>query len=239
MLEQSSAKDGNLQIMNLHTGNLRDQVTKQARSSSTRRRITESAHALFVTHGFEAVTVDDIVAAAGLSRRTFFRHFPTKESVVFPDGAASLWLFRQLIAKETDGSPATINDLRSVLVELARGFSNRADTLAERRKFIETSPSLIASERLNFMGWERVIAFAIEGRLDECDDSGAMAPTYEAHMAAGAIMGVVVPTFWAWHAAGKDRDLTTMGMEALDRIEHGFGAIFQSPISEEIERNSD
>jgi AcrR family transcriptional regulator len=50
-----------------------------------RSRLVEAAFARFTTDGFEATTVDQIADAAGVSRRTFFRYFDTKEDVVFPD----------------------------------------------------------------------------------------------------------------------------------------------------------
>lgn len=53
--------------------------------SSTRARLTEAAFALFEEQGFHETTVEDITARAGTGRTTFFRHFPAKEDVVFPD----------------------------------------------------------------------------------------------------------------------------------------------------------
>lgn len=49
---------------------------------STRRRLAQAAQTLFASHGFDATTVDDIAAAAGVSRRTFFYHFASKEDVI-------------------------------------------------------------------------------------------------------------------------------------------------------------
>ena len=47
-----------------------------------RREIAERAFALFMKRGFDAVTFDDVAAAAGVSRRTLFRYFETKEDLV-------------------------------------------------------------------------------------------------------------------------------------------------------------
>lgn len=49
---------------------------------ATRRRLTQAAQSLFADRGYEATTIDDIAAAAGVSRRTFFYHFASKDDVI-------------------------------------------------------------------------------------------------------------------------------------------------------------
>src|SRR5689334_23828941 len=50
-----------------------------------REALVAAAFQLFLERGYEETTVDDIVALAGVGRRSFFRYFPSKEDVVFPD----------------------------------------------------------------------------------------------------------------------------------------------------------
>ncbi|MFJ4965120.1 TetR family transcriptional regulator [Streptomyces sp. NPDC088729] len=50
-----------------------------------REVLAQAAFQLFLERGFERTTVDDIVARAGVGRRSFFRYFPSKEDAVFPD----------------------------------------------------------------------------------------------------------------------------------------------------------
>lgn len=55
------------------------------RAERTRRRLTECAVRLFAEQGYDATTVTQIAAAAGVSHMTFFRHFPSKEDVIVGD----------------------------------------------------------------------------------------------------------------------------------------------------------
>lgn len=50
--------------------------------AAIRAELRRAAHRLFTEYGYDAVTVDDIAAAAGLSRRTLFRHVATKEDLL-------------------------------------------------------------------------------------------------------------------------------------------------------------
>uniref|UniRef100_UPI001F5FEA57 TetR family transcriptional regulator n=1 Tax=Actinomadura roseirufa TaxID=2094049 RepID=UPI001F5FEA57 len=52
---------------------------------AVRAELAELAMGLFAERGYAATTVEDIAAAAGLSKRSFFRYFPSKEDVVFGD----------------------------------------------------------------------------------------------------------------------------------------------------------
>jgi AcrR family transcriptional regulator len=97
----------------------------------TRRCIVDAAFELFSRKGFELTTVDEISEQAGVSRRTFFRHFPAKDAVVFHD------------AEEL--RHALVDDLRARLatgteppfVALVGAMRARAEMLtAERGRFL-------------------------------------------------------------------------------------------------------
>src|SRR6201993_4790367 len=52
---------------------------------AVRDRLAQAAFALFDERGYEQTTVEDITEQAGLGRTTFFRHYRSKEDVIFPD----------------------------------------------------------------------------------------------------------------------------------------------------------
>jgi AcrR family transcriptional regulator len=57
---------------------------REQKKAETRAALVKAAQDLFHRKGYEATTIDEIAEAAVVSRRTFFRYFPTKEDLVFP-----------------------------------------------------------------------------------------------------------------------------------------------------------
>ncbi len=111
---------------------------------ATWRSIRAAATALVEEHGFTAVTVDDIAAAAGISRRTFFNYFPTKASVLFdPDPSVAAHLTAALAASPLSDDPWTA--LRSIF----RAFvvEDYSEALPVRRRLMSERPELVAYQR--------------------------------------------------------------------------------------------
>jgi len=189
----------------------------------TRNKLADAAHRLFMARGFHAVTVDEIAKEAGLSRRTFFRHFATKESVVFPDDDKNMRFFRLALAQETGGRPATMDHLRAVQSLMAAVLMANAELIGQRRAFIDQSASLIAHEEMIFLEWRRALAEGIDGILHQVDAGDQVAPSSNALIVAGAIVGALKPTFEAWYSSGQKIDLAEAGDQVLARLEHGFG----------------
>src|SRR3954468_9386571 len=63
-----------------------------------RIRLADAAFALFDERGYDQTTVDDIAERAGAGRTTFFRHYGSKEAVIFPDHDRLLERFRARLA---------------------------------------------------------------------------------------------------------------------------------------------
>ena len=70
---------------------------REQNKQRTRRALVQAAGRLFDEHGFEATTVRDIATAAGVGERTFFRYFPSKESLVLQQTRELIPLLRQAV----------------------------------------------------------------------------------------------------------------------------------------------
>ncbi|MGQ0576557.1 MAG: TetR family transcriptional regulator [Pseudonocardia sp.] len=81
--------------------------------AEVRRALTVAAVELFATTGYDETTVDDITAAAGVARRTFFRYFPSKEDAVSPDHEAALERVTEIFETAHPTEPTTSLVLRA------------------------------------------------------------------------------------------------------------------------------
>jgi len=85
----------------------------EAGRAEVRRDLVAGAVALFTEQGYDDTTVDDIAAAAGVGRRTFFRYFRAKEEAVSPDHAAALARVGEIFESAHPTEPPAVLALRA------------------------------------------------------------------------------------------------------------------------------
>lgn len=120
-----------------NTGSLRDR-----RRAELLSQIQQTAHQLFAERGFEAVTTEDIAAAAGISISTYFRYAPTKEGLlVDPVREAAAEIVGSYSARPPHESP--VEALIQLFVTHARDVSN-VDNLDTWRDAVATAPHLLS-----------------------------------------------------------------------------------------------
>ncbi len=101
-----------------------------------RRRLRQAALELFCERGYDATTAAEIAARAGVTERTFFRHFPDKREALF-DGEEA---FRDALAAAVAAAPADLDPLGA----LRFAFASVEQTLLDNRAFSEPRAALIA-----------------------------------------------------------------------------------------------
>jgi len=113
---------------------------RQRKKTATRDRIRASALLLFREQGYDATTVEQIAAAAGVSHMTFFRYFPAKEDVALADS------YDPLIAgllRQTPASWPLGDRIRTALLQgLRQIYDTDRDTLLAQNKLIISTPAL-------------------------------------------------------------------------------------------------
>ena len=177
---------------------------RQRREST--QALQAAALALVERRGFTAVTVDDIAAEAGVSRRTFFNHFPTKAAALFdpdPDDADRL---AHLLA-EADGTSQPWSALRRVCTAFVDGHEN---VIAVRRRLIEQYPELDQYHRAAHRHVEvALLEWAV--RQHESDP-------YLAALTAQTAATVITTAFAAWK---PDQDPAAL----IDLVDRGFALV--------------
>jgi TetR/AcrR family transcriptional regulator, transcriptional repressor for nem operon len=90
----------------------------------TRETIVESARRLFSRHGFSGVSIDEIMAEAGLTRGGFYNHFQTKDELYAEVVTHALACRKSQVAKGGCAEPRTIRDFVSAYLSQAH-FEDR------------------------------------------------------------------------------------------------------------------
>ncbi|MFB7937607.1 TetR family transcriptional regulator [Streptomyces sp. NPDC127049] len=125
--------------------------------------LTETALQLFAHKGFEAVTVDEIATAAGVSKRTFFRYFASKEDVVVQFLAGMGADMRAELAARPAAEPPSVALLHAVSVPLAACGDHADRTLPVVRLILRT-PALLARFLEHQAGWREELAGELAAR---------------------------------------------------------------------------
>ncbi|WP_187414874.1 TetR family transcriptional regulator [Nonomuraea sp. PA05] len=122
-------------------------------------RLRQAALTLFEERGFAAVSIDDIAAAAGVSRRTFFNHFETKAGALFDPAPGEAAQVAELLAREVGADPwvALTRALRAYLAVEFR-------TVSARRRILAGQPELNRFLLLANMYFEESVLAWLGGR---------------------------------------------------------------------------
>ncbi len=142
-------------------GRRRDRKKRQ-----TRTALVEAAADLFASRGFDEITTVDIAEAADVSQRTLFRHFPTKEALLYGDMDDLYDRLRWAFADRPADEPI-VDVVRHAMSSIAADFDlHRVRRLLQVRLAAAT-PSVSAYSRSVLQAsWEREVIRAVAARLD-------------------------------------------------------------------------
>ena len=199
---------------------------RETKKSQTRQAIAGAAMGLFVERGFDHVTVGDVARAAGVSEKTVFNYFPTKEDIFFDEVPDRLEALADAVRRRRPEQSlvALMHDLHSAQCgRLASpGFANFA-------RVIEESPALQAKE-------VEVMAEFTDHLSQTIREELALHPA-DAQIAANLLMSVHWQFFRNARAhalAGRSGPTAVRRLRAdLERayrlLEHGLGALEAVP----------
>src|SRR6059058_5984600 len=129
---------------------------------NARGRLERAALELYVERGFEQTTVAEIAERAGLTERTFFRHFADKREVLF---AGSHELQDKMVTAVREAPEArTPIDLAAAGLEAAAAFLPERERAQQRQAIIVANPDLQERELIKFASLTAALADTLRGR---------------------------------------------------------------------------
>lgn len=175
--------------------------------TGTRQRLQDVGLALILEAGYESVTVEQIARAAGVSHMTFFRHFPTKQSLVLQDPFDPA--IAAAVAAQPRNLPAISRACRGVRAALEAISLPEEEQVKMRVRIGATTPSLTAGMWANTVATQSAVSDAL------ADGS----PPFESQVAAAATIGVLTAAVLAWGTDDAGASLKVNLLEALDILD--------------------
>lgn len=173
-----------------------------------RERLQAAALERFAERGFDRTTVAEIAETAGLTERTFFRHFADKREVIFAGQAEFEQIFLTGMETAADGHPM---QAVAAALDAATAFfpDERRDWSRRRQTVIDEDPGLQERELLKLASLAAAMTGALRNRGVE-----------ETAAALAAQSGVAVfrVAFARWIADGEDRPLAVLQRAVLAEL---------------------
>ncbi|WP_030547426.1 TetR family transcriptional regulator [Streptomyces albus] len=194
-----------------------------AQRLTMRRKLAAAAMELFATKGYEATTVDEIAAAAGVARRTFFRHFRSKEEAIFPDHDDTLVRAEAVLA----AAPAEEHPLDTVcrgIKEVMRMYAASPAVSVERYRLTREVPTLREREIASVARYERLFTRYLLGHFDERAHRDGDDDPLLAEVAASAVVTAHNHVLRRWLRAGGEGDVEAQLDRAFAIVRETFGS---------------
>ncbi|MEM7143113.1 MAG: TetR family transcriptional regulator [Actinomycetota bacterium] len=184
---------------------------RERKKRQTRDELMLHAARLFAERGFDAVTTEDIADAADVSQRTFFRHFPSKEAVLYGHVDELRDTMRSTFLGRPDDEHV-VDAMRASVRTIAEHYAANHDEAFLQARLAAEFPSVAAHARAVVQtDWEHELTAVIAERMD-VDPLADPFP----EVLAGAAFAAFRSAIRRWGADGGRSDFGTLLDESLD-----------------------
>ncbi|WP_139333127.1 MULTISPECIES: mycofactocin system transcriptional regulator [unclassified Mycobacterium] len=187
------------------------------RRSTTPEHITDVAIELFTARGFAEVSVDDVAQAAGISRRTLFRYYASKNAIPWGEFDIHLAHLRELLDSVDPRVPLG-RALRAALLAFNTFDESESVRHRQRMRVILQTPELQAYSMTMYAGWREVIAEFVARR------SGVKTTDLLPQTVAWSMLAVALSAYEHWLGDGSVTLPTALG-DAFDVVGAGLGKL--------------
>ena len=189
-----------------------DDDWRARKKAATKQSIQEHALRLFNEKSYDATTVEEIAAAAGVSHMTFFRYFPRKEAVVEYDEYDPV--IEELIAARPPHEAPLTALHHAITAGLKQILTTDREALLTRTRLVLRNPVLRSRNLLAQDTTRDLFARALARRADLAE------PDLAATVQASAALGAMAPALTAW-ADGEEVDLVALIDDAFAALAAG------------------
>ncbi len=204
-------------------------AARRGRPPGTSRRTLELiALRLFTEQGFDETPIEQIAAEAGVSRRTFFRYFDSKASLLWGEFDSETDVIREALAGVPDSVP-TMEAIRQAVVAANHYRAEDVPELRARMNLIGSIPALQASAAVHYDAWERVVSEFVGARTGQPPSS--LYPLTVGRSTLAACRAA----YDRW-SARADGDLTVYLDAALTALAGGFAEAAMAFPEERLDR---
>jgi len=177
---------------------------------SSREAIEEIAFDLLLKNGYEATTVQAIMAEGGISRTTFFRYFGTKGGIVWGEFDRAVERLRGSLAEGGD-APTMTAIVRAIAESTRLSREAAPDTWLDRFRVLDEDPALSGESAEHWRIWAGVITSFVE------EHAGMAAGSVTTAAVGGAMQAAYVAVLreWAAHPSLVDRNTLESRLTAL------------------------
>ena len=190
-------------------------VLRARKRQETLERIAETGLRLFSRNGYEATTLDAIAEGAGISRRTFFHYFKSKEEILldWQLRGFSASLRKAVLAQPAGNGPVEV--VRDAMLVLSVGF--RTQEFIRIDRVLRSSETLKARKQATYGLHEQALYATLMERWPDLDRGAAL------RLVAMASLGAMRLAIEAWIQAGGDRPVDSFLHAAFDGLASEFG----------------
>jgi mycofactocin system transcriptional regulator len=192
-----------------------DSAARRGRPPGTSRRTLELiALRLFSEQGFDETPIEQIAAEAGVSRRTFFRYFDSKASVLWGEFDSEVTVIRDALARVPESVPM-MDAIRQAVVAANHYRVEDVTELRARMNLIGSVPALQSSAAVHYDDWERAVSEFVGTRIGQ--PPWSLFPLVVGRSTLAACRAA----YERW-SARADSDLTVYLDAALTAVASGF-----------------
>ncbi|HEU4668935.1 MAG TPA: TetR family transcriptional regulator [Arthrobacter sp.] len=182
---------------------------------AVRSDLTQLAVELFVDKGYDETTIDELAAAAGMSKRTFFRYFASKEELVMGKYEVLGEQLAEDLAARPAGEPiwTSLRQMFGRVVEYFESEARGATTIA-MEKIVRDHPTLNASYLDRVSRMQELVLDKARIRTDWLDPADPRAAAV-----VGAAFSCLIAAWTTWLTTNQERPFGDLLDQAMDAIE--------------------